>query len=117
MSRLSLRYFTVSMANEVRLLLDAQATLASLRSLLATLPTELAAEDRLILYFAGHGIAEDLEEHATGSQGFLLSQDVKRDDPTTFLPMTEVQEQPSRMPSPPPRDARRLLRRCLPLGV
>lgn len=44
---------------EVRLLRDAEATLAGIRSLLSALPADLDAMARLILYFAGQGIVDE----------------------------------------------------------
>ncbi len=76
---------------EVRLLLDAQASLAALRELLTSLVAELADKDRFLFYFAGHGLAEDLGEQSDGPQGFLLPYDAHRDDVKTFWPMSEVQ--------------------------
>lgn len=76
---------------EVRCLRDQEATLAGLRGLFTALPSALSPEDRLILYFAGHGLADELGEQDDGPQGFLIPQDAEREDPKTFLPMTEVQ--------------------------
>ncbi len=85
---------------EVELLRDEQASLAGLRALMAALPTDkrLDADTRLILYFAGHGIAEETDADATGPQGFLIPQDAKRDDLASFLPMIEVQELLPKLP-------------------
>ena len=44
---------------EVRLVLDGQATLAGLRSLLARSFRRGLQRHRLLLYFAGHGIADE----------------------------------------------------------
>ena len=85
---------------QVELLLNEQASLAGLRSLIAALPTDrrLDADTRLVVYFAGHGIAEETDTDATGPQGFLLPQDAQRDDLASFLPMTEVQELLHKLP-------------------
>lgn len=83
---------------EVRLLLDQQATLAGLRGLFSSLPRELSADIRLIIYFAGHGIAGESAADAASPQGFLIPQDAKRDDPATLLPMIEVQSLLSELP-------------------
>ena len=53
---------------EVRLLLDGQATLAGLRALFAQLPGEVSNDTRLVLYFAGHGIADETEQESAGPQ-------------------------------------------------
>lgn len=52
------------------------------------LPTELGADDRLLVYFAGHGIALDGDD---GPTGYLIPQDGAADDRTSFLAMTELQ--------------------------
>ncbi|HNN96812.1 MAG TPA: caspase family protein, partial [Pseudomonadota bacterium] len=71
---------------EVRLVLDGQATLAGLRSLFAQLPGEVSKDTRLILYFAGHGIADEKEQESSSPQGFLIPQDAKQDEQGTYLP-------------------------------
>ena len=83
---------------EVRLLTDELATRAGLRVLFGTLRAELTASTRLLVYFAGHGIADDTGEDASTPQGFLLPQDARRDDVTSFLPMAEVQAFLSQLP-------------------
>lgn len=52
------------------------------------LPTTLGADDRLLVYFAGHGIALDGDD---GPTGYLIPQDGTAEDRATFLPMTELQ--------------------------
>ena len=81
-----------------RLLLDSDATLAGLRALLASLAQQVSADTRLVLYFAGHGIAEETEQSTDGPRGFLIPQDARRDDPQTFLPMAEVQAALAKLP-------------------
>ena len=55
---------------ELRFIRNAQATLAALRELLGALPQELSPGDSLILYFAGHGVAEELLDAAgVGANG------------------------------------------------
>ena len=76
---------------EVTCLCDTGATLATLRAELDTLSQTLQASDRLLLYFAGHGIAEELGDPGDGPQGYLLLQDAQRDEVNTFLPMLELQ--------------------------
>jgi WD40 repeat protein len=49
----------------------------------------LTENDRLLFYFAGHGIAEDGED---GPQGYLVPKDAQRDDPGGFLPMSVVHD-------------------------
>lgn len=77
---------------QLRFLRDAQASLAALRGLLGELPGEVQPGDSLILYFAGHGVAEELHDGVEGPQGFLIPHDAKADDPASFLAMTEVQQ-------------------------
>ena len=83
---------------QTRLLLDEQASLTGLRSLLAELPRVLQPDSRLIFYFAGHGIAEETEDSATGPQGFLIPQDARSDVQATFLAMTELQAGLAKLP-------------------
>lgn len=69
---------------------DEQATLTGLRQLLAKLPALTAQADRVIVYFAGHGIAHD-DESADGPTGYLLPQDARQDGIDAFLSMSELQ--------------------------
>lgn len=69
-------------------LMDADVTLERLRVRFGeTLPREVEAEDRLLVYFAGHGIALNGDD---GPAGYLVPQDARREDRGTFLPMTEL---------------------------
>jgi WD40 repeat protein len=71
-------------------LLTQDVTLARLRELLCQiLPNEVGPDDRVLCYFAGHGIALDGDD---GPAGFLIPQDARRDDRATFLPMTELHD-------------------------
>lgn len=81
----------------VRRVLNEQASLSGLRQLLSELPDELTEEDRLVFYFAGHGVAEEGETESDGPQGFLIPSDAQRDELATFLPMLAVQAQLSRL--------------------
>ena len=70
-------------------LLDEEATLKNITRLLTeTLPQEVTADDRLVFYFAGHGIALNGEE---GPEGYLIPQDAKLGDTNSYLPMTQLQ--------------------------
>lgn len=70
-------------------LLTAGVTKQRLADLFQTqLPTELGADDRLLVYFAGHGIALDGDD---GPTGYLIPQDGAVDDRRSFLAMTELQ--------------------------
>mgnify|MGYP000016340961 CR=1 FL=1 len=78
-----------------QLFTDEAATLTGLRAALAKVAEQLGESDRLILYFAGHGIAEEPAVDEPGPQipqGFLVPQDARRDDPASLLPMKEVQQ-------------------------
>ena len=69
-------------------LLDASGE--QLRRLLhETLPRLVGPNDRVLLYFAGHGIAVDGDDE--GPAGYLVPTDADRSDIKTFLPMADVQ--------------------------
>jgi hypothetical protein len=79
----------------VRLLAE-DVTLGKLRVLFGeTLPGEVEADDRLLVYFAGHGIALDGDD---GPAGYLVPQDARADDRDSFLPMTELSGWLERLP-------------------
>lgn len=72
------------------LLTDGQATLTVLRSLLTEkLPAYIQPDDRLLFYFAGHGLAFNGDE---GPEGYLIPQDATLGKSDTYLPMTEVHD-------------------------
>ena len=63
-------------------------TRARLQQLLAEeLPRVVGPQDRLLFYFAGHGIALNGED---GPRGFLIPQDACAEDRATFLPMQDL---------------------------
>jgi hypothetical protein len=67
------------------LLTDREATLDDLeRHFGQILPQQVGDKDRVLVYFAGHGIAEDGED---GPTGYLLPQDARPDDRASFLRM------------------------------
>jgi prepilin-type processing-associated H-X9-DG protein len=79
----------------VRLLAD-DVTRDRLRALFEdSLPAEVQADDRLLVYFAGHGIALDGDD---GPAGYLVPQDARPDDRQTFLPMTDLSGWLDRLP-------------------
>jgi energy-coupling factor transporter ATP-binding protein EcfA2 len=81
---------------QVWVCLDEIATLKNLQQLLeVTLPQQVTSEDRLLLYFAGHGIALNGED---GPQGYLIPQDAVLGDTKTYLPMTRLQECLNQLP-------------------
>ncbi|MBW4629330.1 MAG: caspase family protein [Brasilonema octagenarum HA4186-MV1] len=81
---------------QVSMYLDQQATLKNLQDLFEkTLAQQVTADDRLLFYFAGHGIALNSED---GPAGYLVPQDAKLRDTKTYLPMTLVHESLSKLP-------------------
>ncbi|QHG20510.1 caspase family protein [Nostoc sp. ATCC 53789] len=81
---------------QVWVCLDEVATLKSLKNFLEkTLPQHVTADDRLLFYFAGHGIALNGND---GPEGYLIPQDAKLGDTKTYLPMTYLQEYLSDLP-------------------
>ncbi len=81
---------------DVRLLLDEQVTLASLRAEVHDgLASRVGADDRLLIYFAGHGIAQDGDD---GPAGFLVPQDAHSAEPASLLPMTELHDALAALP-------------------
>ena len=71
-------------------LLNEQATLTGCWRLLEEfLPNNVEESDRLIFYFAGHGIALNSND---GLEGFLIPQDAKLGDTTSYLPMVRLQQ-------------------------
>ena len=82
--------------DKVWLLLDEQASLDSLEQLLAqTLPGHTRPNDRLLFYFAGHGIALNGDD---GPEGFLIPQDARLGDTQSYLPMSRFQAALSKLP-------------------
>lgn len=76
---------------EVIRLIDAQASLEALNRLVThRLPGLQPSLDRLVIYFAGHGLAHTDEEQQLS--GFLLPADARRDVPSSYWPMTELRK-------------------------
>lgn len=74
-----------------QLLLNEEATGAAvLRLLEETLPAVVDSESAVILYYAGHGVA--LGDGEEGPEGFLLPQDSRPGDESTWLPMEKVRQ-------------------------
>ncbi|MEZ4473856.1 MAG: caspase family protein [bacterium] len=72
---------------QVTTLLDEQASRAALlQALEVELPARLGPDDRVLVYYAGHGAALDGDD---GPEGFLLPQDAQGDT-STLLPMARV---------------------------
>jgi energy-coupling factor transporter ATP-binding protein EcfA2 len=75
--------------DRVWLLLDEKASLQGLQQILDQLLAEHVREnDRLLFYFAGHGIALNGED---GPEGFLIPQDARLGDTKTYLSMSNLQ--------------------------
>lgn len=81
---------------QVWVCLDELATLKNLNQLLEKiLPEQVNENDRLLFYFAGHGIALNGDD---GPEGYLIPQDAKLGDVQTYLPMTKLQESLNKLP-------------------
>lgn len=75
---------------QVWICLDEVATLSSLNQLLEkTLPEQVSENDRLLFYFAGHGVALNGDD---GPAGYLIPQDAKQGDTDSYLPMTKLHD-------------------------
>ncbi|MEZ4866970.1 MAG: caspase family protein [Caldilineaceae bacterium] len=70
-------------------LLTQEVTYAALTDFFTTTLPELnlGQQDRLLLYFAGHGIALDGND---GPAGYLIPQDARAEERASFLPMTDL---------------------------
>ncbi|WP_414625152.1 caspase family protein [Calothrix sp. CCY 0018] len=75
---------------QVWVCLDEVATLSNLNQLLEkTLQQQVTENDRLLFYFAGHGVALNGDD---GPAGYLIPQDAKRGDIDSYLPMTKLHD-------------------------
>lgn len=75
---------------DVTTLLDDEARGARIMQLLTEeLPQRVGPEDRVLFYWAGHGVARDGE---TGPNGYLLPSDAQARDAATFLHMPQVHD-------------------------
>ena len=81
---------------QVLSLLDEEAQLADLKKLIQqTLPNFLSANSRLLLYFAGHGIAQDGDD---GPAGYLIPQDAVPGDVGSYLSMVSFHDELTALP-------------------
>ncbi|MFY0575143.1 caspase family protein [Cystobacter fuscus] len=82
---------------EILRLIDAEASLASLTHLFShQLPSLHPPPDRLLIYFAGHGLAHtDPRLHLAG---YLLPSDARRDEPSSYWPMAALHEALRQLP-------------------
>lgn len=82
---------------EVRSLLDAEAGQERLLTLFEEdLPASVGPDDRLVVYFAGHGLA--LGHGGEGPQGYLLPADARGADAGSWIAMSRVREALARLP-------------------
>lgn len=75
---------------EVTEIIDADATRDRITKLLTSeLPARVGPNDRVLFYWAGHGVALDAD---TGPNGYLLPSDARRGDDSSFLNMPLVHD-------------------------
>ncbi|NJR75022.1 MAG: hypothetical protein HC773_18080 [Scytonema sp. CRU_2_7] len=92
---------------EVQLLLNQRVTLKKLKQLIEDfkkgqifLDKETVTvnnDDRLLFYFAGHGIVDNAMDNEDGPVGYLIPQDAT-DDKSTYLPMQELHDALNALP-------------------
>ncbi|EGJ29605.1 MULTISPECIES: caspase family protein [Moorena] len=76
--------------------LDEVATLSNFNKFLShTLPEKVTENDRLLFYFAGHGVALNGDD---GPAGYLIPQDALLGDTNSYLPMTKLHDALSQLP-------------------
>jgi WD40 repeat protein/energy-coupling factor transporter ATP-binding protein EcfA2 len=81
---------------QVWICLDEVATLNNLNQLLEkTLPEQVTENDRLLFYFAGHGVALNNDN---GPAGYLIPQDAYLHDIYSYLPMTKLHDALNKLP-------------------
>ncbi len=81
---------------QVWVCLDEVATLSKLNQFLEkTLPAHVTQNDRLLFYFAGHGVALNNDD---GPAGYLIPQDAKAGNTDSYLPMTKLHDALSKLP-------------------
>jgi len=75
--------------DNVLMLTNQEATLQGIRNAFAKIMKEAGKDDRVLIYFAGHGFTEDLPDG--GEIGYLVPVDGKKEDAyLTCLPMEEL---------------------------
>ena len=81
---------------DVKLLLNEDANCTALKDLLETqLPQRLTKDDRLLFYFAGHGIALNGDD---GPEGYLIPSGASLGDISTYVSMTTVNQALLKLP-------------------
>ncbi|MBN4006375.1 caspase family protein [Nostoc sp. LPT] len=93
---------------EVQLLLNQHVTLSKLKELIedfkqGQIPFDnekvaITKSDRILFYFAGHGIALEALENQEGPVGYLIPQDATLGDSNTYLPMQELHDALNALP-------------------
>ncbi|MBP5975969.1 caspase family protein [Brasilonema sp. CT11] len=93
---------------KVQLLLNQRVTLKKLKQLIEDfkkgqifLDNEKVTvnnDDRVLFYFAGHGIALEALDNQDGPVGYLIPQDATLKDSTTYLPMQELHDALNALP-------------------
>ncbi|WP_375476965.1 caspase family protein, partial [uncultured Nostoc sp.] len=93
---------------EVQLLLNKRVTLNKLKELIedfkqGQIPFDnekvvVSESDRILFYFAGHGIALEALENQEGPVGYLIPQDATLGDSNTYLPMQELHDALNALP-------------------
>ena len=80
----------------VQALFDERATADAVHRLLfEELPARVGPNDRVIVYFAGHGVSVSSSD---GPNGYLLCQDAARDAPESFTAMRTVHDRLTALP-------------------
>jgi WD40 repeat protein len=80
----------------VQTLFDQAATYAALTQYFtSTLPTKVGLDDRLLIYFSGHGVALEGDD---GPAGYLIPQDASATDLASWLPMAALRDALARIP-------------------
>jgi len=76
-------------SKNVTVLLNEEATFTNIRKGLSKVSSSAKANDRVLIYFAGHGMTDDLPDG--GEMGYLLPIEAKRDELfTTSIPMDDL---------------------------
>jgi len=70
------------------------ATKKEIEAVLVRMQDEIGFRDRVLFYFAGHGIAHDSGDEP---KGFIIPKDGKRNDETTFIDMNWLSQKFSRL--------------------
>ena len=78
-------------SKNVRILIDKEATLLNIKNNLVEISTSAKESDRVLIYFAGHGVTMDLPDG--GEMGYLLPVDGKQDNLfSTSIPMDDLKK-------------------------